>query len=454
MLPWYKKAIFYHIYPLGFCGAKKLNDFNLKTMETLEKTYDWINHIKYLGADAIYFGPIFESTSHGYDTVDYNVIDRRLGNNDTFIKLVKTLHKNNIKVVIDGVFNHVGRDFFAFKDILLKGKKSPYCSWFHRLDFNQNSPLNDPFTYDTWNGYYNLVKLNLCNSEVKDYLFKAINMWIKDFDIDGLRLDCADCLDFNFIKELASFCKKLKPDFWLMGEIIHGDYNRWVNNNMLDSVINYECYKGLYSSHNDKNYFEIAYSLNRQFGKDFGIYKNMYLYNFIDNHDVNRIASTLKFSDYIYSVYIILFTMPGVPSIYYGSEFGIKGVRNISDDDLRPELNLKNILSSNYNKKLIKLIHNLSNIRRGSKALEEGKYIQIKILNEQFAYARIIEGECIIVILNLSQNFRFMEINAPIKASKAIDMLNNKDIYKIQNNNCFTIKLEPCWGKILKLQQQ
>ncbi|WP_423248302.1 alpha-amylase family glycosyl hydrolase [Clostridium pasteurianum] len=91
-------------------------------METLEKTYDWIKHIKYLGADAIYFGPIFESTSHGYDTVDYNVIDRRLGNNDTFIKLVKTLHKNNIKVVIDGVFNHVGRDFFAFKDILLKVK--------------------------------------------------------------------------------------------------------------------------------------------------------------------------------------------------------------------------------------------------------------------------------------------------------------------------------------------
>lgn len=449
MIPWYKKANFYHIYPLGFCGAPKLNDFNSKTMENLEKIYDWISHIKYLGADAIYFGPIFESTSHGYDTADYNVIDRRLGDNNTFIKLVKTLHKNNIKVVIDGVFNHVGRDFFAFKDVILKGKSSKYCNWF-KLDFNQNSPLNDPFNYDTWNGYYNLVKLNLCNLEVKDYLFRAISVWIKDFDIDGLRLDCADCLDSNFIIELASFCKKLKSNFWLMGEIIHGDYNRWVNNNMLDSVTNYECYKGLYSSHNDKNYFEIAYSLNRQFNYNSGIYKDMYLYNFVDNHDVNRIASTLKFSDYIYPLYIILFTMPGIPSIYYGSEFEIEGIKDGSDDNLRPELNLKNILSNNYNKKLIDLIHNLSKIRKSSKALEEGKYIQIKVLNEQFAYARTIEGEYIIVILNLSQKPSFMEFNITIKASKAIDVLNNRDTFKIQSNNCFTIKLEPCWGRILK----
>ena len=452
MNPWYNEAVFYHIYPLGFCGAPKSNDFKAGPVERLAKIYDWIDHIKYLGANSIYFGPIFESTSHGYDTTDYNVVDRRLGNKDTFIKLVKTLHENNIRVVIDGVFNHVGRDFFAFKDILLNGQKSRYCSWFHNLNFNQKSPLNDPFSYDTWNGYYNLVKLNLGNQEVKEYLFEAIKMWIKELDIDGLRLDCADCLDFNFITEMSSLCKKIKPDFWLMGEIIHGDYNRWANTNMLDSVTNYECYKGLYSSHNDKNYFEIAYSFNRQFGDNFGIYRNIYLYNFVDNHDVNRIASTLKYLDYIYPLHVLLFTMPGIPSIYYGSEWGIKGTKNISDDDLRPELDLTSMSSSNSNKNLIELIHQLAEIRKNSKALMHGKYFQIKVMNEQFSYARIMEEDCIIIIVNLSQKSTSLEIDIPIKGVRVVDILNNKETFKIENNKCLVSDLQPCWARILKVE--
>ncbi|MFT8314379.1 MAG: alpha-amylase family glycosyl hydrolase [Clostridium sp.] len=452
MNPWYNEAVFYHIYPLGFCGAPKSNDFKAGPVERLAKIYDWIDHIKYLGANSIYFGPIFESTSHGYDTTDYNVVDRRLGNKDTFIKLVKTLHENNIRVVIDGVFNHVGRDFFAFKDILLNGQKSRYCSWFHNLNFNQKSPLNDPFSYDTWNGYYNLVKLNLGNQEVKEYLFEAIKMWIKELDIDGLRLDCADCLDFNFITEMSSLCKKIKPDFWLMGEIIHGDYNRWANTNMLDSVTNYECYKGLYSSHNDKNYFEIAYSFNRQFGENFGIYRNIYLYNFVDNHDVNRIASTLKYLDYIYPLHVLLFTMPGIPSIYYGSEWGIKGTKNISDDDLRPELDLTSMSSSNSNKNLIELIHQLAEIRKNSKALMHGKYFQIKVMNEQFSYARIMEEDCIIIVVNLSQKSTSLEIDIPIKGVRVVDILNNKETFKIENNKCLVSDLQPCWARILKVE--
>jgi glycosidase len=452
MNTWYKEATFYHIYPLGFCGAPKYNDFKSNPVESLEKVYDWVQHIKYLGANSIYFGPIFESTSHGYDTSDYNIVDRRLGNNDTFIQLVKTLHDNNIRVVIDGVFNHVGRDFWAFKDVLLNGQKSSYCSWFKNLNFNQRSPLNDPFSYDTWNEYYNLVKLDLCNPEVKKYLFEAVTMWIKDFHIDGLRLDCADCLDFNFITELSSICKKIKPDFWLMGEIIHGDYNRWVNTNMLDSVTNYECYKGLYSSHNDKNYFEIAYSFNRQFGENSGIYRNIYLYNFVDNHDVNRIASTLNHSDYIYPLHVLLFTMPGIPSIYYGSEWGIKGTKNNTDDDLRPELDLISISSGNCNKKLIKLIHELAEIRKDSNALKQGQYMQIKVMNEQFAYARITKEQCIIIIVNLSEKSSSMEVDIPVKGSNVIDILNNKETFKIENNKCFIPNLDPCWARILEVK--
>lgn len=452
MNTWYKESIFYHIYPLGFCGAPKSNDFKSEPLERLEKIYDWLEHIKYLGANSIYFGPIFESTSHGYDTADYNLVDRRLGNNDTFIKLVKTLHQNNIRVVIDGVFNHAGRDFWAFKDVILNGEKSRYCSWFHNLNFNQKSPLNDSFNYDTWNGYYNLVKLNLRNPEVKEYLFEAVKTWIKEFDIDGLRLDCADCLDFNFIAELSSLCKKIKPDFWLMGEIIHGDYNRWANTNMLDSVTNYECYKGLYSSHNDKNYFEIAYSFNRQSGENFGIYRNIYLYNFVDNHDVNRIASTLKHSEYIYPLHVLLFTMPGIPSVYYGSEWGIEGTKNASDDDLRPEIDLISISSSSSNKKLVELIHQLSEIRKNSKVLMHGKYLQIKVMNEQFAYARIEQDECIIIIVNLSEKSSSMEFDIPVAGVKIVDILNNKETFKIENKKCFIPDLAPCWGRILKVE--
>lgn len=135
------------------------------------------------------------------------------------------------------------------------------------LNFNRKSPFNDTFNYDTWRGCYNLVKLNLCNAEVKEYLFEAVLTWISEFDIDGLRLDCADCLNLDFMRELVSLFKEIKPDFFIMGEVC--DNNLWSKMSMLDSVINYVAYKGLYSSHNDKNYFEITYTLENQFGDKF-----------------------------------------------------------------------------------------------------------------------------------------------------------------------------------------
>ena len=145
-------------------------------------------------------------------------------------------------------------------------KELSYCDWFAGLNFGGSSPYGDPFWYEGWNGYYNLVKLNLKNWHVCDHLIEAVGYWMDEFQIDGIRFDAADCVDFDFFKRIRSFCKGKKPDFWLMGEIIHGDYKRWANPEMLDSVTNYECYKGISSSHNDKNYFEINYSINRQFG--------------------------------------------------------------------------------------------------------------------------------------------------------------------------------------------
>ncbi|MCX7709283.1 MAG: alpha-amylase family glycosyl hydrolase [Clostridia bacterium] len=451
MNTWAKEAIFYHIYPIGFCGAEKSNNFKSVPQPRLTKILDWAGHIRSLGANAVYLGPLFESSSHGYDTVDYYQVDRRLGDNNTFKKVASELRERGIRVVVDGVFNHVGREFWAFKDVLQKGEKSRYCSWFSNLQFGKKSPYHDPFSYDAWNGYYNLVKLNVNHPEVREHLFKAVRMWIEDFGIDGIRLDCADCLDLDFLRELSRFCKTLKEDFWLMGEVVHGDYNRWVNENTLDSTTNYECYKGLYSSHNDKNYFEIAYSLNRQFGEEHGIYKNLWLYSFVDNHDVNRISSTLKNPAHLHPLHVLLFTMPGIPSIYYGSEWGIQGVKgSYSDHALRPELDLKVCPARSPQKDLEKTISRLASIRQQSKALKYGRYEQIKVNHEQLVFARIAEDECMIVAVNASDQPMALEFALPAGVRRLEDILNSGEAFSASENRC-CVTLPSCWGRILRV---
>ena len=290
---WIKDSIFYHIYPLGLCGAEHNNNHNSKVVYNLDKLYEWIPYLKNLGINTIYLGPLFESSSHGYDTIDYFKVDKRLGSNDTLKNLINEFHKNKIKIILDGVFHHTGRDFFAFTDLKQNTINSVYKDWFVNVNFNKKSNYNDALSYDGWNGHYSLVKLNLNNNDVKKYIFSAVKFWINEFKIDGLRLDAADYIDMNFLYELSDFCKKNSHDFLLIGEVIHEDYRKWVKDKCLDSVTNYECYKGLWSSHNDNNYFEIAYSLNRQFG-EYGMYKNLPLYNFADNHDVNRAMTSLK----------------------------------------------------------------------------------------------------------------------------------------------------------------
>ncbi|NME84256.1 alpha-amylase family glycosyl hydrolase [Clostridium sp. SM-530-WT-3G] len=442
MNEWIMNSIFYQIFTLGFCGVlepgKEYSEEN--RFLKIEKL---IPHLKEMNINAIYFGPLFESSSHGYDTIDYYKIDKRLGTNKDFSDLCSKLHENGIKIILDGVFNHVGREFKMFKDVQNNGALSKYCGWFDGIDFNRRSPMGDNFDYKNWNGYYELVKLNLRNKEVINHLLGAVEAWIDEFDIDGLRLDAADSMDFEFFKVLKNFTNNKKKDFWLMGEVIHGDYNRWANKDSLDSVTNYECYKGIYSSHNDKNYFEIAYSLNRQFGQ-YGIYKDLCLYNFVDNHDVNRIASTLRVPDYIYNVYILLYTMPGVPSVYYGSEFGIKGVKGKGTDlPLRPELNIDNI--EYKDEKLLNLIKKLGKIRTESQALKYGSYEQVVVRNEQYVFSRTSGDHKVYVLLNLSDKEYTLEFN--ISFDKAIDLLDDKK--SIINGGNVKITVPAFSGKII-----
>lgn len=449
MNSWIENCIFYHIYPLGFCGAPEKNDLTSAPIPRLNTIKEWIPHLKSLGINALYLGPVFESTSHGYDTIDYFKVDRRLGTNDVLKEISNELHKNGIKLILDGVFNHVGRDFPKFKDLILNKQSSQYVSWFSGINFNNNTGYNDGFSYDSWNGYYNLVKLNTYNEDVKNYIFEIIKFWINEFNIDGIRLDAADCLDLNFLKELSHFSRSIKSDILLLGEIIHGDYNRWANNDCLNTVTNYECYKGLYSSHNSLNYFEIAYSLNRQFGNG-GIYKNIPLYNFVDNHDVNRIASTLTDLNNIYPLYTILFTMPGIPSIYYGSEFGIKGMKeNGSDAKLRPQISLEDFDSSKDSQKLLKFIQLIAKIRINSNALKKGSYSQLFISNKQYAFLRNFENESIITAANCSTEDS--ELKFKIDGKSLLDLM-SREIFNIQNN-VVTLPITKNNARILKLQK-
>lgn len=313
---WAENSVFYQIYPLGFCGAPKENDG--VTVNRIGKIADWADHIQKLGADAVYLSPIFESDRHGYDTRDYRKIDCRLGTNEDFAKVCETLHAHGIRVVLDGVFNHVGRGFWAFKDVQEKKWDSPYKDWFH-IHFDGNSNYNDGFWYEGWEGHFELVKLNLRNPAVVDYLLDCVRSWVEEYDIDGLRLDVAYCLDHDFLRRLRQFTNGLKPEFFLVGETLHGDYNQWVNDQMLHSCTNYECYKGLYSSLNSMNLFEIVHSLKRQFGpENWTLYKGKHLLCFCDNHDVTRVASILQEPRHLPLIYGLMFGMPGIPCLYYG----------------------------------------------------------------------------------------------------------------------------------------
>lgn len=397
-MAWYDEAIFYHIYPLGMTDAPKLNSYG-EAEKRLLKLIPWIGHIRRLGCNAVYIGPLFESVGHGYETTDYKKLDSRLGTNEELKLFVSECHKQGLKVIFDGVFNHSGRDFFAFIDLKEKREASEYKDWYCNVNFYGNNEYGDGFSYGNWGGYDLLAKLNQHNSQVVEYICDVIRFWVKEFDVDGIRLDAADVLDFDFMKALRKTANEVKADFWLMGEVIHGDYNRWVNEGTLHSVTNYHLHKALYSGHNDHNYFEIAHTVKRL--NDMGLSGKMKLYNFVDNHDVERIFTKLSKKSHFLPVHILLYTLPGIPSVYYGSEFGIEGKKmKGSDDSLRPALSFENYKNAIEENSLTGLISALGKTRQKLKALSYGDYRELLLRNRQYAFSRSFEGETVIVTVN------------------------------------------------------
>ncbi|MDO4962265.1 MAG: alpha-amylase family glycosyl hydrolase [Eubacteriales bacterium] len=429
---WFDESVIYQIYPLGFLGAPGENTYALgredeekETGHSILRIKDWAQHIRALGADCVLLNPIFESDVHGYDTRDYYTVDRRIGTNADFALVSRALHEAGLRVMLDGVFNHVGRGFWAFRDVQEKKWDSPYRDWFN-INFDGNSPYNDGFWYEGWEGHYELVKLNLFNPAVVEHQFNAIRAWVEQFDIDALRLDVAYCLPPEYLRQLRAFTDSLKPDFILMGETLHGDYNRFMgtgqwagggagggrwngnggNNGgqaysgtygttLCHSTTNYECYKGLYSSFNSMNMFEIGHSLARQFGPEqWTLYKGRHLLCFADNHDVSRVASILTNKEHLKPLYGMLFGMPGVPSVYYGSEWGLEGDKRDGDNALRPEL------ASPETNSLTEWISRLAEVHKKSEAICYGSYRNALLTNKQIVFERVSEHEKVFVAVN------------------------------------------------------
>ena len=441
-MAWYDEAVFYHIYPLGLTGAPKQNSYE-EPVHRLNTILPWISHIKEIGCNAIYIGPLFESVGHGYETTDYKKLDSRLGTNEDLTDFVSECHKHGIRVILDGVFNHTGRDFFAFQDIKKNRENSQYRDWYCNVNFGGNNSYNDGFSYENWGGYDLLVKLNQHNPAVKEYICDVIRFWVSEFDIDGIRLDAADVLDFEYMKALRHVANEVKQDFWLMGEVIHGNYSRWANDGTLHSVTNYMLHKALYSGHNDHNYFEVAHTIKYVSGM---VGNNMKLYSFVDNHDVERIYTKLNNKAHFLPVHVMLYTLPGIPSLYYGSEFGIEGKKEkFSDDSLRPALNYEDYKDAVNTNSYTKLIAALGKIRQNTPALCYGDYKELELQTTHFAYARTLDGKSVITTVNNGDNEVTMEL-ACANSSEYVGALSGERV--AVNGGRIRVKVEANSGEI------
>ena len=399
---WSYDAVFYQLYPLGSFGAPYANDGVQE--HRLLKIKDWTEHIAALGCNAVYFSPLFESDTHGYNTRDYFRLDARLGTNEDMKEVCGLLHSKGIKVVVDGVFNHVGRGFPYFGDVCEKRESSPYKDWFF-IDFSGNSRYNDGLSYQDWEGCSDLVKLNLANPAVTEYLLNAVRFWISEFGIDGIRLDVAYLLGTDFLEKLRSLTDSLSDDLALIGELPYGNYRERVNDRMMHSATNYELYNELAPALNGGDVSRLCRLLYGQYG-DGGSVTGLHLFNFADNHDVTRAASAIKDPLMLSIAYTFIFGAPGIPCVYYGSEWGVTGEKSDGDRGLRPAFDKPetNDLTAH--------IGRLARAHRELKALRYGDLSVPVMTGKQCIIQRDYDGERVFIAVNIGSEPYTAHFNA------------------------------------------
>ncbi len=353
MTTWMKHVIWWHVYPLGFVGAAS----NPRVPHGLRRIEGWLDHLVSLGANGLLLGPVFTSTSHGYDTTDYFHIDPRLGDDDDLDRLVRTCHDRGIRVLLDGVFNHAGREFPPVARALAEGPGSPSADWVSRL-YDHNGIV----TADYFEGHDTLVTLNHASPRVQEFIREVMLHWLRR-GIDGWRLDAAYAVPPSFWAAVLPEVRKEFGEAWIVGEMIHGDYAGYVSRSGIDSVTQYELWHAIWSALHSVNLHELDWTL----GRHRTLLEHLVPMTFLSNHDVTRVASQIRDRRHLTHAVALLGFLPGVPSVYYGDEFGLEAVKEQrpgGDDAVRPELPAERGLFANYRPEVESAYRQMLGLRR------------------------------------------------------------------------------------------
>lgn len=383
---WVSHAIWWQLYPLGFVGAYPSDQPPDPGEHRLRRLVSWFDHAIELGASGIALGPVFASRTHGYDTTDHYRIDPRLGDESDFDYVVSEAHRRGLRVLLDGVFNHVGVDFSRYRDAT---NDDASARWFR----------GRPGRFHTFEGHGELITLNHDNPEVIDYAADVMAHWLGR-GADGWRLDAAYAVPQQFWEAVLPKVRQLYPDAWFVGELIHGDYAAAVDAAGFDSATQYELWKAIWSGINDGNFFELDWALQRhnEFLSSFAPL------TFIGNHDVTRIASQLENADHVAHALVILLTIGGVPSVYAGDEYGYRGVKEErfgGDDAVRPEFGSPPTQLDAFGDQVWELHRYLIGLRRRHPWLHAATTTALRLANRHYVYATRNGDHTLLVALNI-----------------------------------------------------
>ena len=386
---WVAHAIWWQVYPLGFVGAFPVPEGSAPPdpgEHRLRRIAEWFDHAIELGASGIALGPIFASRTHGYDTTDHYRIDPRLGGDDDFDYLVAEAHGRGLRVLLDGVFNHVGVDFPRYREA---ADDDAAARWFH----------GHPGRFHTFEGHSELITLNHDNPDVVDYVVDVMAHWLQR-GADGWRLDAAYTVPQQFWAATLPKVREQHPDAWIVGELIHGDYAAIVEEATFDSATQYELWKAIWSSLNDDNLFELDWALQRH-NTFLGSFAPL---TFIGNHDVTRIASRLVNPDHLPHALVLLLTIGGVPSIYAGDEFGFRAVKEErygGDDAVRPEFASPPLQLDASGAEVWRLHQFLVGLRRRHRWLHAATTTSLRLANQHYVYETRSGDDALVVALNI-----------------------------------------------------
>lgn len=393
---WIDHAVFWHVYPLGFVGAERQTISAGETHHRLDHIVDWLDYAIRLGASGLLLGPVFSSSTHGYDTIDYFRIDPRLGDEADFDRLIAEARRRGLHLVLDGVFNHVGRDFPALAAALANGPDSAEAQWFRR---HGTGDTFEESSFVTFEGHPGLIALNHDNPEVSDHVIRVMSHWL-DRGISGWRLDAAYAVPRRFWATVVPEVKRRHPRAYIFGEVIHGDYATFVRESGVDAVTQYELWKAIWSALNDRNLFELAWALDRH---------NRYLdsfvpLTFVGNHDVTRLASKLDDERHIPHALAVLFTLGGTPCIYAGDEQAFRGIkehRSGGDDAIRPAFpaSAEHLASGGWG--IFRLHQQLIGLRRRHPWLVRARSRMVHLKGRQMVMTVEADGKGLAVLLNL-----------------------------------------------------